>query len=224
MTETQTLHDKGPAPYHFPKNESDKGFTIIEMLVVVGIIVVVTATVLANNAKFGGTILLQNLAFDIALSTREAQIYGLSVQKFRSSFTSPFGVHFDINGGNNKTYTVFADAIGVENGHYDCPNPLDKPTCELVQSTTITRGFHISDLCVTPISGTEDCNATVLDVVYKHPEPDAYIRICTTPAQCSTTLNQRARVVVTSPRGDSTNICIEINGQISVHSGAACVN
>jgi type II secretory pathway pseudopilin PulG len=195
--------------------KSGAAFTLIEMLVVVGIIVVVTTTVLANNSKFGGVILLQNLAYDIALSTREAQIYGISVRRFQSSFNSAFGVHYDLTGNNDKTYTIFSDSVGVENGHYECPQP-GTTNCELVQSTSITRGFYIGDLCVTT-GGTEDCSPTTLDIVYKHPEPDAYIRIGT-----SATLYERARVVVMSPRGDSMNICVDLNGQISIHSGASC--
>jgi hypothetical protein len=187
------------------------------MLVVVAIIIIVTSTVLANNAKFGGTILLENLAYDIALSTREAQIYGVSVARFNASgstvFTSPFGVHFDKTSGNNKVYVIFADAVSV-NRHYDAG--------ELLTSTQITRGYYIADLCTTD-SGTETCNRSTLDIVYKHPDPDAYI--CQGTDTCtgaSPQLHQRARIVVASPRGDTTNICVDLNGQISVHTGNTC--
>lgn len=204
-----------PKTYHL---KPSSGFTLIEMLVVVAIIVVVTSTVLANNAKFGGTILLQNLAYDIALSTREAQIYGVSVARFNASgttvFTAPFGVHFE-RGANNKVYVIFADAVGTANGHYD--------TGELLTSTQITRGFYIADLCTTD-SGTETCGRSSLDIVYKHPDPDAYIcqgtDVCT---GVSPLLHQRARIVVASPRGDTTNICADLNGQISVHNGPSCL-
>jgi len=190
------------------QGDYSRGFTLIEMLLVVAIIVVVTSVVLANNNRFGGTVQLQNLAFDIALSTREAQIYGVSVLHFKSgansSFTAPFGVHFDITNNNNTMYLIFADAV-TEDGHYT--------TGELLTSTNIGRGFFIGDLCVTPSSGTEDCSISKLDVVYKHPEPDAYIRVDDQPE-----VNVRARIVVMSPRGDEMSIHVESNGQISVHN------
>ena len=206
--------------------KSGAGFTLIEMLVVVGIIVIVTSTVLANNSKFGGTILLQNLAYDIALSSREAQIYGVSVRRFTTSFTAPFGMHFDVSTlQSSQAYTIFADAgaTGGGNGHYDCASP-GTSDCELVQTTNITRGFYIGQVCVTPATGNEDCTNKILDIIYKHPEPDAYIYACATSATCGSPGTQyaRARIVVMSPRGDTMNICVDLNGQISVHNGSSC--
>lgn len=182
---------------------AQRGFTLIEMLVVVGVMIVITAVVVANNVKFGGTILLQNLAYDIALSTRESQVYGMSVLRFGSEFNSPFGVHFDKSITNNKLYFIFADVN--ESNSYD--------SGEILQSTTITGGYFISGLCVTPVSGPEDCSPTVLDIIYKHPEPDAYIF-----ANGQATQYQSARVTVSSPRNDSIGIWVEANGQISVHN------
>ena len=50
----------------------DRGFTLIELIVVTGIIVVVSTLVLSSNARFGGAILLENLAYDVGLSVRKA--------------------------------------------------------------------------------------------------------------------------------------------------------
>lgn len=186
------------------KSESREGFTLVEMLVVVAVIIVVTSTVIANNNKFGGTILLQNLAYDIALSVRESQVFGVSVLRFGGSFDAPYGVHFELPGGEpSYTYTVFADIN--ESNAYD-PG-------ELVSSTNITGGFSISQLCVTPPVGSEDCSPTQLDIVYQHPEPDAYIYANGQPTQY-----RSARITVRSPRNDVLNIHVELNGQISVHN------
>ncbi len=219
--------DPAPSLYMVKKvpKSTSTGFTLIEMLVVVGVIVVVTSVVLANNSRFGGTVLLQNLAYDIALSSRETQIYGVSVTRFQTSFTASFGIHFDVSTpASSKVYTVFADAAatGADNGHYDCVAP-GTSDCEIVQATNITRGYYISEVCITG-SGAEDCTNKVLDVIYKHPEPDAYIYACPTTSTCGSpgTQYQRARVVVASPRGDTMNICIDLNGQISIHAGSSC--
>ena len=192
---------------------SSRGFTLIEMLMVVAIIILITAATLANNAKFGGAVLLQNLAYDIALSVREAQVYGISVHRFNNSFTAPFGMHFDTTGGNQYVYVLFADAgaSGPGNGLYDSD--------ELVQSTNITRGYYIAQLCTSPTNGAEVCGHTTLDVTYQHPEPDAYIRA---DGDTAAPLYQSARIVVAAPRGDTMNICLGRNGDISVHGGTTC--
>jgi hypothetical protein len=165
--------------------------------------VLITGLVLANNNKFNGTILLQNVAYDIALSVREAQVYGISVQNFNGSFDAAYGMHFQVDGGSNASiYILFADAV-ASNGVYD--------TGELVQSTTLTGGYHIKDLCATPPSGAEVCGLPSLDITFVRPEPDAYIR-----SPVYNGLNSSARIQITSSSGGQRDIVIGSNGQISV--------
>ncbi len=63
-----------------------RGFSLIELIVVTGIFTVITAVVLANNAQFNNSVLLGNAAYDIALSVRQAQVYGLSTQAYSGEF------------------------------------------------------------------------------------------------------------------------------------------
>lgn len=188
-----------------------RGFTLIEMMVVVGIIVIITSIVLANNNRFGGEVLLQNLAYDMALSIREAQVYGISVQRFNGTFGSAYGMHFQLDSGSGSSaYILFADALTPADGLYECPQP-GTSECELVDSTTISSGYRVSNLCATPSDGIERCSLPNLDITFKRPEPDAYIR--TTQY---TGLNGSGRIVVSSPKGDTENIVLNANGQVSV--------
>lgn len=201
---------------HLPNRPSlaHRGFTLIELLVVTGIIVVISGIVLANNNRFGGAVLLENLAYNVALSIRQAQVYGISVQRFgQNTFSAGYGVHFDLS--SPDTYVLYADAIQA-NGLYDCPQPGTN-NCEFVQTTNISSGYSIHDLCVTPISGVEACGISKVDVLFKRPEPDAWISSggvsCTLDnSKCG----QEARIVLSAPRGDQVNIIIQANGQISV--------
>ena len=68
------------------------GFSLIELLVVTGVIAVISGLMLVSNSTFGGQILLQNLAYDIALTLRQAQVYGISVQRFGTSYGSSYGM------------------------------------------------------------------------------------------------------------------------------------
>src|SRR3989338_1063071 len=72
-------------------SKSGKGFTLIELLVVTGVIIVVSGVVLANQNKFGGQVLLQNFAYDVEISIRQAQVYGLAVARSGSGGTAAFG-------------------------------------------------------------------------------------------------------------------------------------
>ena len=178
------------------------GFTLIELLAVTAIMILITGLVLATNNKFNGTILLQNVAYDIALSIREAQVYGISVQNFNGSYNAAYGMHFQRDQSNSSVYVLFADAVTV-NGTYD--------TGELVQSTTLSGAYQIRDLCATPPEGPEVCGLTSLDITFVRPEPDAYIR-----SPIYNGLNSSARIQITSTSGGTRNIVIGSNGQISV--------
>jgi prepilin-type N-terminal cleavage/methylation domain-containing protein len=179
------------------------GFTLIELLVVAGIISLISSLVLVNNNRFGGEVLLQNLAYDMALSIRQAQQYGISVQNFQGNFGAAYGMHFQVTpAAGNGVYVLFADAVD-HNGLYD--------SGELVQSTTISQNYRVADLCVTN-SGSETCGLSSIDITFQRPEPDAYIR-----TTFITGLNESARIRVESPRGDIRDITVEANGQIAVH-------
>ncbi len=193
-----------------------EGFTLIELLVVATIMIVISAIVLANNNRFGGVVQLEELSYNIALSVREAQQYGISTRRFQNTFGVGYGVYFPYqSGGANDTYATFADAI-TRNGIYDCPQP-GTSDCELVQSYTMSGGYKINDLCVTPFSSsTETCGHTRIDVLFQRPEPDAAISYDGTV--CSGGCAQSARIQLISPRGDTMNVYIYDNGQISVSS------
>lgn len=182
------------------------------------ILVVITSLILVNNARFGGAVLLENLAYDVALSVRQAQVYGIAVQRFGTGsgalFSPGYGMHFDTS--DPTTYILFADLDGT--GVYD---PNSSPS-EVVQSTDIESGYKVSDLCVTPaIGSTEVCGIGALDILFKRPEPDAYISRNGIPTFVngnlnSSALNQSARVVFKAPSGDILNVVVDASGQISV--------
>ena len=199
-----------------------RAFTLIELLVVVTIIILVSAVILANDNKFGGQALLQNLAYDIALSVREAQVYGISVARVgsTSNFSAGYGMHFSM--GNPTTYDLFADTKNaasqpVPDGIYEIGEDVSP------SPYSIGRGFYIIKLCVTPSSGVEDCTPTKLDILFIRPEPDAYI----SKNGAALTFDGNgnvvggspyvdARIVLTSPRGDYMSVLVSSNGQISV--------
>ena len=183
------------------------GFSLIELLVVVGIFTMVSMLTIASNATFGEHVKLETLAYDIALSVRQSQVYGIAVRRFGLSgtdFSRGYGMHFNVSTPLSATsYELFADTL-TGNGIYDLG--------ELVEATTIQGGYRIIDLCVRPHNvTTEDCTITDLNVLFKRPEPDAYIR---GPNPAPT--YELGRIVIESPRGERADVVVELSGQISV--------
>ena len=88
-------------------SQAVRAFSLIELLVAVSIFVVISTVILANHSRFNSSVLLGALAYDLALSVREAQVFGTSVREFSSSFQVGYGVHFEI--GSPQLFYFFAD-------------------------------------------------------------------------------------------------------------------
>ncbi|MBI5138479.1 MAG: type II secretion system protein [Candidatus Vogelbacteria bacterium] len=97
------------------------GFTLIELMVTLAIFVMMTTVVLGNYPKFNNKIALEMLAQNIALSIREAQVFGISIRatELNSSQLAPaYGIHFigpeysgfkSRSGQDVRKYILFAD-------------------------------------------------------------------------------------------------------------------
>lgn len=184
------------------------GFTLIELMVTTGIMVVISTAVLVNNSAFGGTVNLRNLAYDVALTIRQAQVYGVSVKRFGSSFGYGYGVHFATS--DSGEFILFADIN--DDGVYTTGEIVTPPS-----PYAFARGYTITDVRAGSAGGM--CTGTsvaTLDIVFKRPEPDARIR-----ANGNTTLLGQGCVVLLSPRGDRIAVLVESTGQISVTAAPA---
>lgn len=56
----------------FIKNKT-KGFSLLELLVVISIFTIITTIALFNQGQLNSNVLLTNLAYDVALTVREVQ-------------------------------------------------------------------------------------------------------------------------------------------------------
>jgi Tfp pilus assembly protein FimT len=181
-------------------------FSIIELMVSVSILTFITILVLANHSRFNSSLLLGNLAYDVALSVREAQIYGLSVRAFNSSFNVGYGVHFS----SPTSYIFFAD---VNNDR-----KYTQENDSIVREMRFTKEYVIARYCATVANGTETCSdsgspITYLDIVFVRPEPDALISTSSTG-----TVYSNASITVSSPTGIERVVDVASTGQISVQS------
>lgn len=186
-----------------------KGFTLIELLAVMAIFTFITALVLTNQNRFGSKVVLENLAYDVALTIRKAQVYGTAVQRFgTNNFSVGYGIHAAVS--SPSSYILFGDAVS-QDGLYNAG--------ELVETENLGQGYAIKDICSTSggVGGTETCGLGSIDIFFKRPDPDAYMSVngasgISNPGN----LQARGRIVLQSPKGDQASVIIDASGQISV--------
>ncbi len=179
-----------------------KGFTLVELMISVGIFAMMTALLLAKFGTFNQGILLSNLAYDVALTIRNAQSYGLNVKsadRATNVFDYPYGVHFVA--GESK-FTFFADVNS--SGVYDSGDD-SIPT----QITNIKRGSKILKICLNSDCTPPPTPPTTLDITFKRPDPNALIRI-------DGGTKSYAKIVLEATDGSIRNIVVRSTGQIAV--------
>src|SRR3989344_4725158 len=83
--------------HYFSNRNKDKnrGFTLLEMIIVTAIVGVITALLLASYPTLGSRFSLGRLAREIALSIRQSQVYCLAVREFplREEIYPPYGIY-----------------------------------------------------------------------------------------------------------------------------------
>ena len=148
------------------------------MLIVIGIIVMITGIALSGQSTFTRTQSLNNLAYDITLTIRQAQSYGLASQITGGSINAGYGVAFDR--ATPSSYVLFADTYPAVpsgslpdakpgNGRYDAGNDI------AIQTYIIGDDFSITDFCVSgPLCSTSLLSKLV--VTFQRPNTEASIQ------------------------------------------------
>ena len=191
------------------------GFTLFELMVSISIFVLITALVIFKYGTFNQTVLTTNLAYDVAMTLRTAQTFGLGSKNSESSntnFSYAYGVEFDKSNANNTKLILFSDSNSAtpNNGKYEAG--------ESVNQYNITRGAKVSALtvCDSPQNGCISLtgNGDRLDILFKRPYPDAIINYIDN-AQNIVTKNY-ARITIMATDNTLKYVDVYSNGQISV--------
>ncbi|OHB24234.1 MAG: hypothetical protein A2542_02515 [Parcubacteria group bacterium RIFOXYD2_FULL_52_8] len=145
--------------FHTKKSrlQAASGFTVIELVVTLAIFVVMTTIVLANYPKFNDKIGLEVLAQNIALSIREAQVYGISVRAenvLQENLAPAYGIHFwggetnlqDQVQQGKAQYVLFADDNATRNNVFD-GQAYGASSC-LVEASGLLRQSSAQGECV----------------------------------------------------------------------------
>jgi len=167
-------------------------------MVVLAIIVIITSVVFTNQSTFNKTLILSNTAYDIALTLRSTQTYGLSSRAAGTATNVGYGMH--LSNTVHNSFIVFADtapdgspgtlfcSAASSSGAPDC-KPGDgiytsggasPDALSAVQTYNLNNGIQVSDFCVYPAVGSGSCavagGLTALDIVFTRPNPNAIIR------------------------------------------------
>lgn len=192
------------------KNDSSvknkRGFTLVELLVTLSIFVIVTSVVLFSQRSFNTSIVLTNLAYELSLYIRQAQVYGVSGRSagFDNESTPSHGVHLSTAQENkeNKKIIFFSDLN--EDGVYNDD--------EIDSQYNIGRNNKISSILKWSNGVFSSESSATVDIVFRRPDPDAYIKIDDFEKVTS------VRIVVGSDSDPTATRYVDVvnNGMISV--------
>ena len=211
-----------------------RGFTLVEMIVVLAIIVIITTIALLGQSSFNRSMVLTDTAYTIAFSVREAQALGISSRAFGGTQDAGYGLRFTDD--TPTSYKLFADTAPAAPGDTQytaiCPghpnvaanNPEAKPgdciqtvEAEVVRTYSLNNGFRISRFCGRRSNGNQLCNGPAMDslnIVYLRPNTQSVITGVNGNVRMAL---QDATIRIMSPDG-STERCVYVSkvGQVSV--------
>ncbi len=218
---------------------SHRGFTLIELLVVLAIITIIMAVVFTSQSAFNKTLVLANTAYDVALTFRSAESYGLGSRASGMVMNTGYGL--DFQSGTPGSYTLFADTYpSVDSlGPFCHPVPPGQdsawpgaqpgncvydPTYEAGSKHlyTLNNGIIIKYFCAI-YSGDNNslCSSgspgiSSLDVVFSRPNPTPLFSV--NNVYVSATTQVAACLALTSPQGGWKYVSIAASGEINANA------
>jgi prepilin-type N-terminal cleavage/methylation domain-containing protein len=199
-----------------------RGFTLTELLAVFAIISTLSMVVLSSQSHFNKSLLLTNTAYDIALTLRATQTFGLGSRVLGGvgSQNAGHGVHF-----SSASATAFVQFIDVLPVVEDGASPDVKPgdgvyeVSEQVTTHNLQNGIIIQNMCALAlpqnqwrcITGTPS-SINSIDIVFSRPNADPSIRRDGSKVQEAS----EACITIASPQGGERSILVTASGQMRV--------
>ena len=170
----------------------NKGFTVVEMLVILSIIGIITGIVIFDVGSQRRNLALLRSAQNLSLNLRRVENFALSSKTFRTSgVPCGWGVHF--NGAGSTNYIIFADkAVNADCSDRDFARAADGS--EDLENINIDLQITFSSL-----------SGGLSDVIFSPPEPSVVFA----PNQTTAT------IVLVNKSGATKTIIINKTGFIS---------
>ncbi len=195
-------------------------------MVVLAIVGVLAVMVIVNQNTFNKVFIFTNTVYDIGLTIRSAENYGLSSRALNAlTFNTSYGIHFDDQ--HATSFILFADTTGGS----VCPTPAlncssgDGVYTEgqdvVMETYKIGNGIQITDFCG-GVVGNVKCKSseqdskrlTALDMVFTRPYSQTVTKAKN--AQGSISTESPACVAFRAQSGDLQYLTINASGLIKV--------
>lgn len=223
------------------KDTASKGFTLVEMTIVTAIFALLTVVVVYKYGDFTSNLLVTNMAYEIALTVRQAQAFGVGVRGFdldgERTFGYPYGVFFNLNFNDgsvavenqNRNFIFFIDRDDDKRCGDGDTNTVGDIHCscetgdECIDRLSLQRNIRITELRV----GNTNCvaNSAIQEIAvsFKRPSPEARI-IRQDSDYGIDDVYGFAQIKIEAPASDinPSYVLIRKNGQISVSGNDIC--
>lgn len=226
------------------KQQNNKGFTIVEMVVVISIFGILAGLVLFRYKNFQANIDLENTAQDIALQIQQAENYAVGGRypSLGSGQSAPvtgwrpsYGMYFSSLPADQKRFIFFFDseslqptnpsysAVGTNGrGYFTDPSPFSLcsvSNSECLNIVSISNDISIEKICEGGVASSS-CNGTGfanISIVFTRPFPDrtAIVLQGQTPVISPMDVRIRVKSSVTENKRD---IVITPLGQIHIET------
>lgn len=190
------------------QNSTQRGFTLLELLITMAISIIMTGVVVANYRDYTTNAYFANASEDIVLALRQAQVYGAGGKANTVICTGGetlsecrYGVHFSTASGYSDGLILFVDI--------DNDKIFDFDTGEQIETVKWKSPIVITNL----MCGASDCSGG-LDITFRRPNPDAWITETNNIGVSYSTAKITISNGETLPR--ETAVIISNAGQISI--------
>lgn len=209
-----------------------RGLTLIELMVVLSIIVIIALVVLSSQSNFNKTLILANTAYDVSLTLRSAETYGLGNRVNVAIANAGYGLYFKKGAGT--TFTLFADTYPAASALTCHPVPLgssatpdsrpgncvyDSSKGEKVTDYQLGNGISISDFCAYKPStlswscaNSGDKALSSLNIIFSRPNPDPFMSVNGTYSKMFPVT--QSCLTLSSSQGGSRFISVQASGEI----------
>lgn len=195
------------------------GVTLVEMIVVLGIISVIMGVTLYNYSDFKDKASLSSESQELVSTIREVQTYSISVKEVgvgSGHFDYPYGLYFNPS-CNPGEYYIFADKNGNE--VFDigggCGDPAS--SAEFIQKIMFKNNITVSALCdVSDYCFPPDPVVKKMNIMFFRPDLDAKIKFRKNDSSLYGGLQSQGKIKLMSPKGFSVNVVVQNTGLIFI--------